>query len=395
MVHKYGVRPRRRLTDGSRWRPSSSPLGCSNRRPYSKGVQQDVLNRTQLLGRPVQDVLLQPNAPSSSSLYRWIKHFEVHDEIPIKTREDKKARRGCDRLDGLRTMTAPIRTILLEIMRQERFLYLDEYQYKLLVKSGVRVATSTIWETLHDKLGYSKREFTAKASQRDEELRAAFRRQVRTIPNIKDVVWIDETANNRNAYQCKRGWERGGKKFCISKYFSPRGPQHATLLAAADIEGPILSMCELVLRKVDDADGDPTHGTIDQERFEQWVREVLIPRLEERMACLGRQATVILDNASIHYSDVVLRLLRDAGVRVIFLPPYSPDYNPIELVFGVYKAFLKRWYKTGKYARKLSIMHMDALCSVSKEDMHGMVRHSYCYRNLPRRRRSQSNSSPS
>ena len=51
---------------------------------------------------------------------------------------------------------------------------------------------------------------------------------------------------------------------------------------------------------------------------------------------------IILDNVSIHTNDDVTRLIEDAGHLVRYLPPYSPDYNPIELKFGVLKSYIKR-----------------------------------------------------
>ena len=47
------------------------------------------------------------------------------------------------------------------------------------------------------------------------------------------------------------------------------------------------------------------------------------------------------DNASIHHVDEVLQIIENAGAKVIFLPPYSPDLNPLEPVFGKVKAILK------------------------------------------------------
>jgi len=48
-----------------------------------------------------------------------------------------------------------------------------------------------------------------------------------------------------------------------------------------------------------------------------------------------------MDNASIHHVDEVLQIIENAGAKVIFLPPYSPDLNPLEPVFGKVKAILK------------------------------------------------------
>ena len=51
---------------------------------------------------------------------------------------------------------------------------------------------------------------------------------------------------------------------------------------------------------------------------------------------------VILDNATVHHSDEIVRLIRSVGADVIFLPPYSPFLNPIEQYFNIYKRTLKK-----------------------------------------------------
>lgn len=53
-----------------------------------------------------------------------------------------------------------------------------------------------------------------------------------------------------------------------------------------------------------------------------------------------------MDNASVHHKNLeeIKRVCDIVGVRIILLPPYSPDYNPIEESFGVLKAYIRRWY---------------------------------------------------
>jgi len=52
-----------------------------------------------------------------------------------------------------------------------------------------------------------------------------------------------------------------------------------------------------------------------------------------------------MDNASFHYSDEISAMCEKAGVKLIYLPPYSPDLNPIEEYFGELKAFIKKHNK--------------------------------------------------
>ena len=49
-----------------------------------------------------------------------------------------------------------------------------------------------------------------------------------------------------------------------------------------------------------------------------------------------------MDNASFHHSEKIRQLCADAGVILVYLPPYSPDYNLIEEFFAELKAFVKK-----------------------------------------------------
>lgn len=53
------------------------------------------------------------------------------------------------------------------------------------------------------------------------------------------------------------------------------------------------------------------------------------------------RSIAILDNCSIHHVPEVLQLIREAGILVLFLPPYSPDFMPIEELFSYIKYYLK------------------------------------------------------
>jgi transposase len=69
--------------------------------------------------------------------------------------------------------------------------------------------------------------------------------------------------------------------------------------------------------------------------FTEWFEEKVIPQL-------APDSIVILDNASIHYGQQFTDLVAAHGVRVEYLPPYSPGYNPIEQSFNVLKMWVKR-----------------------------------------------------
>lgn len=106
-------------------------------------------------------------------------------------------------------------------------------------------------------------------------------------------------------------------------------------------------------------------GATDSELFVTFVRECLVPVLVPGQV-------VVLDNLGAHKSAAVKRLIEEAGARVLPLPPYSPDLNPIELAISKIKSVL----------RKLARREVDglyeaiaiALASISSADATNYIR---------------------
>lgn len=75
-------------------------------------------------------------------------------------------------------------------------------------------------------------------------------------------------------------------------------------------------------------------GPIDTPTFRAYVEQVLVPTLRPG-------DVVVLDNLAVHKQPEIRTAIERAGARVQFLPPYSPDFNPIEQAFAKLKAFLR------------------------------------------------------
>ena len=75
-------------------------------------------------------------------------------------------------------------------------------------------------------------------------------------------------------------------------------------------------------------------GPIDNETFLAYVEQVLVPTLRAG-------ELVVLDNLAVHKQPAVRAAIEAAGAHLRFLPPYSPDFNPIECAFAKLKAFLR------------------------------------------------------
>jgi transposase len=92
-------------------------------------------------------------------------------------------------------------------------------------------------------------------------------------------------------------------------------------------------------------------GPIDSLSFLAYVEQVLVPTLRPG-------DVVVLDNLAVHKQPEVRAAIEHVGAHVRFLPPYSPDFNPIELAFAKLKAFLRA-------ARPRTFDHVNALVATA------------------------------
>ena len=132
------------------------------------------------------------------------------------------------------------------------------------------------------------------------------------------LIFIDETWTKTNMAPL-RGWAPRGMRL-ITKV--PHGHWKTTTFLAAlrhdRIEAPWV-----------------LEGPIDGESFQIYVENVLLPTLRPG-------DIVIMDNLGSHKGKTVRRLIRSVGAKLIFLPKYSPDLNPIEQVFAKLKHLLRK-----------------------------------------------------
>jgi transposase len=90
-------------------------------------------------------------------------------------------------------------------------------------------------------------------------------------------------------------------------------------------------------------------GAMEHKLFEYWFVHILL-------VCLLPGTCIVMDNASFHRKKVLFALAEDAGCRVIFLPPYSPNLNSIEYFWS--------WMK--KKLRKIIHLHNSFDCALSE-----------------------------
>jgi len=93
--------------------------------------------------------------------------------------------------------------------------------------------------------------------------------------------------------------------------------------------------------------------TMNRKRFIKWVRTKLAPTL-------APGDIVVLDNLRAHHNKIVHQLVRKRGARLKFLPPYSPDFNPIESCWALLK----------KRLRKMAVRAKDLLPKAARQARH-------------------------
>lgn len=151
----------------------------------------------------------------------------------------------------------------------------------------------------------------------DEEKRKAYHKTIETIPK-ENLVYLDESGIEERIIK-ERGWCKRNQKLAAKK--SGKYYERSNIIAGyvnKKIIAPLIfySSCNTKL-------------------FEAWVEQFLIKELKP-----GQY--VVMDNAAFHRSKRTKKLIESVGCKVIFLPPYSPDLNPIEKFW----ANMKRWIKS-------------------------------------------------
>ena len=107
-------------------------------------------------------------------------------------------------------------------------------------------------------------------------------------------------------------------------------------------------------------------GARDGPAFVAYVREFLAPALRPGQ-------TVILDNLAVHRRAATRRLVEARGCRLLFLPPYAPDDNPIELAFAKVQAALRR--AAARTRADLETATATALAAITPRDAANWFRH--------------------
>jgi transposase len=225
---------------------------------------------------------------------------------------------------------------------------------QLRERGGFQCSLTTIWRALR-RLGQTRKKKTLHADEQGrpdvQKKRRSFRRKVKQI-DPQRLIFVDETGVT-TAMTPAYAWAPRGERAYAS---APGAWESVTVIAAMGLEGVRAPLI--------------VPGSVNAATFESYVEQVLVPALHEG-------DVVVFDNLSAHLGPAVAEAIEEAGASVLPLPPYSPDYTPIEEMFSKVKEFLRRVAARAKGDLYNAIA--DALREVTDQDIIGWFQNAGLY----------------
>ena len=208
-----------------------------------------------------------------------------------------------------------------EALRQATYARPDATPAELRERLELPASRVTVWRAMR-RLRLTRKKKSVHASERDRPDVAEARRQwPERMAGVdpKDLVFLDETGAN-TTLQRTHGYAPAGERVVGS---APLGGWRAVTVVGALTAGGLVAPWAF-------------EGAMTGEWFLAYVEQLLVPTLRPGMV-------VVMDNLPCHKVQGVEGAIQAAGCRLEYLPPYSPDLNPIENAFSKLKRGLRDW----------------------------------------------------
>jgi len=134
-----------------------------------------------------------------------------------------------------------------------------------------------------------------------------------------DIIYLDESGFDMNMRK-EFGWKERGKRFYDNKSGNRKGKRIAVISALKDRKLLAPMWFE---------------GNTDTNIFNEWIEKCLVPELKPNQV-------IVMDNATFHKSEATRKLIESVECKLLYLPPYSPDFNSIEQKWGHVKNMVKK-----------------------------------------------------
>jgi len=268
---------------------------------------------------------------SKSTIHRWVKH------IGVRRRNQKHRRKKKRKLSGFEND-------IVRLLTTKPFTRLSS-----LSTHFVHVSKSTMSRFLKSiKFGWKRAKSVMCGSPKPEQVQQ-FQESIASL-DFNDVICIDETSIN-NTMIPYYGYFRKGRQVDVKIRRSSKTRVRMTVLCAISINGVVAWK---IIPKA--CNGDIYSGFLEQ--FES--------------------KTLLMDNVSFHKTRKCRQVMADRNCSPLFIPPYSPKYNPIEEFFSQFKGFVRsKLVDDAMTAEDVLKVVVETLEKLREQSMEGYYRHSF------------------
>lgn len=242
-----------------------------------------------------------------SFVTRLLKQYRQTGELSPKPRPGRPRKLSLEQIE-----------LIQSLVEAQPDITLGELCEALKAQVGVRVSTPTMCRVMkHLNLTRKKKSLhpSAKGSERVQALRRDYWEQLRDV-RVEDLLFIDESGIHLGLIRLF-AWAIKGQRAYGEQ---PKRGKHVSIVAGLSLAGVVAFAV--------------IFGAFDGLTFEAFVETRLVPKL-------WPGACVVMDNCSIHKEEELRPLIEAVGARLVYLPPYSPDFSPIENFWSKVKGILK------------------------------------------------------
>ena len=243
-----------------------------------------------------------------STAVAWYRRYRETGEVAAR----KQGQAGGSKLDAHEAF-------ILALVRERPDISLAEIAERLAEERAVSACPATVWYFLERRgMSFKKTAHAAEQERPDVALRRQAWFEARPALDPEKLIFIDETGASTKMARLRGRAKRGER--CRAAV--PHGHWKTTTFTAglrlASLSAPML-----------------LDGPMDGDAFRAYVTQVLAPELTPG-------DIVVMDNLPAHKVTGVRHAIEAAGATLLYLPPYSPDFNPIEMAFAKLKAILRQ-----------------------------------------------------
>ena len=312
-------------------------------RPCSVDLRERVVEAYEA-GEGGYEALGQRFRVAPSAIHRWVRQSRREGHCHPKVYRHG-FRSVLDEEDG---------AVLRRLVEDQNDATLAEYAERFHARTGCAVSPSGVCRALQ-RLGLTRKKKTVSASeQRRPDVaakRGAFQEKVSAL-DPRRLVFLDETGIvttlTRRYARAPHGQRASGT--------APGHWEHLTVLGALGLEGPVGAVMIVA-------------GGTTVEVFLSYLCTVLLPFLGEHKP----DAVIVLDNLKSHHNETAQKAITDAGLTFIYLPPYSPEWAPIEECWSKIKEYLRS--VAARTTQALREAMVSAMQSITPQDARGWFRH--------------------